>query len=206
MWQGDQRRREAVVLAGGLASRDGFPTHLRPAQRSRSPSAASTATPASPRRRRRRRPPRGLAFTLIVNPPVVHAGCPDLHRPRPAGHLPRLRSAIANDQTPTICVARAGVRLDVLLDFRLQDGHQLAPAALSRQLIQGRHGALGRLAVVFPRRGRATPALGWCILPPGLPTRVVSVVPVEGYATCLTPRSTTSGYASVPLGGRMEHT
>ena len=23
--------------------------------------------------------------------------------------------------------------------------------------------------------------LGWCILPPGLPTRVVSVVPVEGY-------------------------
>jgi hypothetical protein len=55
MWRGDRRRRQAVVLAGGLASRDGFPTHLRPAQRSRSPSAASTATPASPRRRQRPR-------------------------------------------------------------------------------------------------------------------------------------------------------
>ena len=59
-----------------LASRDGFPTHLRPAQRSRSPSAASTATPASPRRRRRRRPRDGRPRRGPGRPAGEHRAAP----------------------------------------------------------------------------------------------------------------------------------
>ena len=86
MWQGDQRRREAVVLAGGAgvtrrlshppATRTAFEVAL----------SSSTATPASPRRCRRPRdggPRRGPGDLALACPAGEVAG-PVVHQPSAA--------------------------------------------------------------------------------------------------------------------------
>ena len=95
--------------------------------------------------------PRGArhAFAAVVNPLVDHPRRTDLHRPRPASYCSRLPTAVADDQTPALCVACIGVRRDVVHDLFVQGRRQHAPRALSGHLILGAHGDLGRLGVVF---------------------------------------------------------
>ena len=124
-----------------------------------------------------------------VHPPVVHPRRPDLHRPRPAGHRAGLRPAVADDQPPTVLVAHVVEKVDVLGDLRLEGDRQHPSRALPGHLVQGRqgrHDPRRRSGVVF-RLVFGYLQHGWCVLPPGPLSRGVSVVHVEGYATCLTP-------------------
>ena len=65
-----------------------------------------------------------LPRAVFVNPLVVHTRRADLHRPRTAGHRAGLRTAVAHNQPPAVCVARVGMGLDVVRNLFLQRGRQ----------------------------------------------------------------------------------